>query len=86
MTALGLPAFGTPDRVKGRLRMVVLYYRAELAALVKTQVRQLAAHLGVSGEIINRPPRAVVLRASACVPGSLATWHDGEAPGQSLIE
>jgi NAD+ synthase len=75
-------------RVKGRLRMVVLYYHADLnnllvlgtcnrteltvgffvrhgdaaadiaplASLYKTQVRQLAPHLGVSGEIINRPP------------------------------
>ena len=75
-------------RVKGRLRMAVLYYHAELnnmlvvgtcnrtelavgffvrhgdtaadiaplASLYKTQVRQLAAHLGVPGEIIGRPP------------------------------
>jgi len=75
-------------RVKVRLRMVLLYYQAELenllvvgtcnhtelavgffvkhgdaaadvdplAGLYKTQVRQLAAHLGVPPEIIARPP------------------------------
>jgi len=75
-------------RVKVRLRMVLLYYQAELenllvvgtcnrtelavgffvkhgdaaadvdplAGLYKTQVRQLAAHLGIPPEIIARPP------------------------------